>query len=205
MILLAQVTRLTSRDRRALHRGALLLVPLLFATVVVKPYVGVRLDTQAALTSNRMLLAKESGAAMDLPRDRATLDSLAALLSGMSSRLFNGGDAVTASAELARYVSVAASQCGLRLEQVETEPQIDSSDVGALAVSIRARGDVVAIHAFLRAIEDGTKLVGIERIEIARASELDVFDGMLTLAAVVTGHARFAVIPGSLSDEEGNP
>ena len=205
MIFETLVAKLAARDRRALNRGAWLLAPLLLATVVVRPYLGARLDSRAALASERMLLAKELGAVTDLRRDRSTLDSLAVLLASMSSRLFAGGDAVTASAELARYVSVTASQCGLRLEQVETEAPVDSSDVGALAVSMRARGDIVALHAFLRAMESGSKLVGIERVAIARASELDVFDGMLTLTAVVRAHARFAMIPQPLNDGEDDP
>ena len=203
MTLPNRVINLAPRDRRALQRGAWLVVPLLLATVVVKPYIRSRADTRAALMSERTLLAKESGAVIDLPRDRATLDSLSARLTGMSTRLFGGSDAVTASAELARYVSIAASQCGLRLEQVETDS--DSSAVGALRVSMRARGDVVSIHGFLRAMERGSKLVGIDRVEIARASELDVFDGVLTLTAVVTGHARSAMIPRTLTDDEANP
>lgn len=205
MILPGRVTNLAPRDRRALHRGAWLVVPLLLAVVVIKPYLRGRFDARAALMSERTLLAKESGAVIDLPRDRATLDSLAATLTRTSSSLFGGSDAVTASAELARYVSAAASNCGLRLEQVETEAGLDSSGAGTLGVSIRARGDVVAIHAFFRAMERGPKLVGIERVEIARASELDVFDGMLTLTTVVTGHARSAMIPRTLTDDEANP
>jgi len=203
MTLLGGAIPLTPRDRRALYRGAWLVVPLLLAALVVRPYVRTRVDTRAALMNERMLLAKESGAVIDLPRDRATLDSLAALLAGVSTRLFGGSDAVTASAELARYVSIAASECGLRLEQVETDT--DSSGSGALRVLMRARGDVVAIHAFFRAMERGSKLVGIQRVEIARGSELDAFDGVLTLTAVVTGHARSAIIPPTQTDDEGSP
>ena len=205
MIFPSRLTRLAPRDRRALHLGAWLIVPLLLATAVVEPYLRARLDARVALASDQMLVARESGAVIDLPRDRATLDSLTAVLTGVSRRLFAGNDAVTASAELARHVSITASECGLHLEQIDTETQLDTNTVGALGVSMRARGDVVAIHAFLRAMERGSMLVRIERVEIARATDLAVFDGVLTLSAVVTGHARSAMIPRSLVDDEGNP
>jgi type II secretory pathway component PulM len=199
---------LRPRDRRAVRAGAWILVPLLIGTVVIRPYITALEASRSALENEADLLARETRAVLDLPSDSATLRATSLLLVAAAPRLFGGSDAVTAAAELARYVSASATACGLHLEQAETQTRADSVGQTSLAsaparategdsnlrVTIRARGGVLAIYAFLRAMEDGEKLVRVERIDIVRTATDDTFDGTLTVTATVAGLARRGVV-----------
>jgi hypothetical protein len=214
MIRRLALPQLSNRDRRALTLGVWLIATLLISGAVVKPYVGAVLDERDGLAADRALLARERAAVLNLGRDRATLEGLTRKLSLLAPRLFGGSDAVTASAALARYVSVTAASTGLHVEQVETETRLDSAGVVRLAgaaerpsavelrVSLRAHGDVVAIYDFLRAIESGRKLVRVSRLEIVRASDTDAFDGALTVTATLIGRARESIVPAAVDTAE---
>ena len=188
-----RLSQLQPRDRRALRVGMWILGLSLTITLVVKPYAAVLIATRALLQKDRALLARESQAIAELPTDRRALCDGTRALTAMESSLFGGADPVTASAELARYVSTRATQSGLRLEQTETSTPIDSArserDVDALRVTVRARGGILAVFTFLRAMESGPRLVRIERIDIVRGSTDDSFDGTLTFTATVAGLA----------------
>jgi type II secretory pathway component PulM len=219
MTLRGRLTTLGPRDRRALRTGAWLLGPLLFASLVLRPYATSTLASYSMLDDERGLLEREARAVKELPRDIATLQATAAALTAAAPRLFNGADPVTASADLARYATAAATECGLKLEQSETETRLDTSGErrsnpvapagppdGSLRVSIRARGGILGIFDFLRAMEAGPKLVRVERIEIVRASADDAFDGTLTLMATLSGLGRRSVSSeGATTMVEGEP
>ena len=191
MKLRSALTSLDARDRRALILGAWVLVPLLIAVVLIRPYVRVLLEQREALASERTLLARENRALLHLPDDRRSLASLDSELSTLAPRLFAGSDAVTASAELARYAAERAAMSRLRLAQVETEMRVDSTlSGGDLRVSLRARGDILAIHEFLRSVESGPKLVRVERVEVVRGSDGGDSDAALTFTARLGARAR---------------
>ena len=202
------LTPLDARDRRALTLGALVVAPLLIAVLVIRPYVRALLEHREALAAERALLAREYRAAMDLSKDRRALAAVDSELLMLAPRLFTGSDAVTESAELARYAAERAGATRLRVAQVETQTRIDSAPAAAtidLRVSVRARGDVVAIHEFLRAIENGPKLVHVARIEIVRASEGEDSEGALTFTAVLAARGRPNSGPSTLASAGASP
>ena len=221
MKLLSGLPTLGERDRRALRLGAWVLVPLMIAGAVIRPYAAALVEHRTALASERASLAREYRAVLELANDRRALAVLDSQLVSLSPRLFGRADVVTASAELARYASEEATAAGLHVTQVETQTRIDSAPAtrvetngggpsGAplasdLRVSLRARGNIVAIHDFLRAIEAGSKLVRVERIEIVRASDGDGFDGALTFTALLVGSARSALGPSFVAAAEDSP
>jgi len=197
---------LRPRDRRALRAGAWTLAPLLIAIFVVRPYVGALETSRAAVASEADLLAREKRAVLDMPRDSMALRETGLLVLAAAPRLFGGSDAVTAAAELERYVSASATACGLHLEQTETPIRADTvSRDDNLRVTIRARGSVLAIDAFLRAMEEGSKLVRVERIDVVRSTTDDTFDGTMTLTATVAGLARRSVAGSVAAEEEEQP
>lgn len=218
MSMRASVYSLSSRDRRALRIGAWLVLPLLAASLVVRPYVATLLVERAALANQRGLLSRELRAVHDVPSEVERLRNGNRVLVAEAGRLFGGTDAVTATAELARYVTARAVATGLRVDQAESssdrEPDgamasgassgaSSAADSGALRVTLRAHGGSVGIYAFLRALETGPKLVRVERIEIAQASTDDAGGGTLTLAATVCGLARRSfVTPNDVIEEE---
>lgn len=198
---------LGARDQRALRLGAWIMLPLLFATLLVRPGIGALIDRRAAVERDRALLGRERRLVAESPRDRQLLRSAERALGAAGPRLFAGTEPVSASAELARYVGRQAKSSGLAIEQTETEtvlglgtppgaPDGEAAAVSAsggpaqpLRVSIRARGDVVAITAFLSAIEHGSKLVRVEQLAIA-AGDSSSDDGALSLTATLSGFAR---------------
>ena len=202
-----QLPSLATRDKRALRVGGWIMLPVLFATLVVRPVGGAWLDQRAAVARDRALLASELRLVADASHDRELLRAERRVLDASASRLFGGAEAVSASAELARYVAREASESGLDLEQAESETTVDSTGPASLPngggvatrtaqplrVSIRARGDVEEVVAFLRAIEGGTQLVRVERIAITSADESATADGSLLLTATLTGLARLGV------------
>ena len=199
MRLLSGFSSLDARDRRALTIGVGVVAPLLIAALVIRPYVGALLEDHQALASERALLAREYRAALDLPGDRRALAALDSVLLQLAPRLFAGSDVVTESAELARYAAQQATAARLDLAQVETQTRIDSAPArlseADLRISLRARGDILAIHTFLHAIEDGSKLVRVERIEIVRGSEGDDGGSALTFTAVLASRAGSSAVP----------
>jgi len=210
MTLRDRLLTLRPRDRRAVRAGAWILVPLVIAIAVIRPYISALAATRTALEEEKDLLARETRAVLALPSDSEALRTTGLLVLAAAPRLFGGNDPVTAAAELARYVGATATACGLHLEQAETQTRADSvsqtSQASAparaggdsnLRVTIRARGGVLAIYAFLRAMEDGPKLVRVERIDIVRTATDDTFDGTLTLTATVAGLARRDVAGGA--------
>ena len=215
MKLLSGLSTLGERDRRALRLGAWALVPLVIAGVIIRPYAAALIEHRTALASERASLAREYRAVLELANDRRALAALDSQLLSLAPRLFGRADVVTASAELARYASEEATAAGLHVAQVETQTRIDSAPVARaegngrpasdLRVSLRARGNIVAIHDFLRAIEAGSKLVRVERIEIVRPSDGDGFDGALTFTALLVGSARSALGPRFVATAEDSP
>lgn len=221
MKLLSGLPTLGARDRRALRLGAWALVPLLIAGAIIRPYVTSLLDHREALASERALLVREYRAVQELANDRRALAALDSELVSLAPRLFSGADVVTASAELGRYANEEAAAAGLHVAQVETESRIDSTPVARLGndgsgperaqsasdlrVSLRARGDIVAIHEFLQAIEAGSKLVRVERIQIVRPADGDGYDGALSFTALLAGRARSGLGPNFVTTAEDSP
>ena len=194
------------RDRRALRLGAFVMAPALVLALVVLPYARALATAYDDIEAQRALLARELGALRDAPRDIGLAADARHALAVAATRLFEGGDAVAASAELASYVSDQAVENGLEVEESETRAA-GPDDLPSM--DIRARGDVLAIVDFLRALEDGPKLARVERITIARDPRAagEEGDGVLTLTATVTGLAlrTYAVAPRDSAASEGRP
>ena len=206
---------LGSRDRRALRLGGWIMLPLLLATLVIRPGVSALVDRRAAVERDRALLGRELRLVAESPRDRQLLRSAERALGTAGPRLFAGSEPVSASAELARYVGRQAKSSGLTIEPTETETVLDAAPASAvgggspaaverdgraqpLRVSIRARGDVVAITALLSALEHGAKLVRVEQLAIV-AGDSTSDDGSLSLTATLSGFARRDFLPGDSS------
>lgn len=198
---------LGARDRRAIRIGGWIMLPLLLATLVIRPGVGALVDRRAAVERDRALLGRELRLVAESPRDRQLLRSAERALGAIAPRLFAGTEPVSASAELARYVGRQARSSGLTIEQTETETVLGASTPAGvpdgaasaasesvvghqpLRVSIRARGDVVAISAFLSGLEHGSKLVRVEQLAIT-VGDSTSDDGSLSLTATLSGFAR---------------
>ncbi|HEX2780491.1 MAG TPA: type II secretion system protein GspM [Gemmatimonadaceae bacterium] len=221
MIARPRFPALATRDVRALRLGAWVLLPALAATLVVRPAASALLDAREGVARERTLLARERTLVTRAAQVRERLRDARGALDDAAPRLFPGQDAVTASAELARYVGREATESGLDLEQLETETVLGEagaegeqpiedarpdSSLAPLRVSLRAHGDVVAVVAFLHAIEEGVRLLRVERLDIVASTGDESTDaGTLTLTATIRGLAagRAATPPAAPEPAKG--
>jgi hypothetical protein len=201
---------MSPRDRRAVRLGAWVLLPTLLIVLVIRPWTTAFLERQTSLATQRALLAREVSLLADSSDTRQKLVVARRALDEVAPRLFSGTEAATASAELARYLALQTARSGLTVERTETETILDgassgpspinetrseANDIGAptLRVILRARGDVRAIVALLHALEQGPKLVRVERLAIGRAiSGSEVDEDALTVTATISGLAASA-------------
>ena len=205
MRLVPRPSALGARDRRAIRLGVWVVVPVLLATLVVQPYARAVAAARGGVATQRALLARELGVLRDVPAVAVLARDREMELAGRAGRLFDGGSAVAASAELASYVADRAAESGLEITASETlTPAEDDSTVAA---EIRALGDIAAIFDFLRALEEGERLVRAERISIAGSADGAALDrdGLLTVAARVSGLVRDAYVDESIVGRRDAP
>ena len=208
MIARLRLPTLAPRDRRALFAGAWVVLPVLIATLVLRPWAIAASEGRSGTTRERELLLRERALLAEAPGDSARLRLASLALADDAPRLFAGAEAVTASAELARYVTTQAVVSGLVVRQAETQTVLEDgartdpsaradSSAEVLRVAIRASGDAGAVVRFLRLMEDGPRLVRVERIGISRGLAGTSEAGTLTLTATLAGLARNRFVGGT--------
>lgn len=180
---------MSSRDRRAVSLGGLILLPALLFIWVVRPYRAALDDARDQLATERSTLARER-AAIETARRNPQLQHVAdSAMRAMRPRLFEGKDDVMASAELASYLGEVAGRTRVWLQDASTRPSLAAAEgVRTLRVDIRAESDLLGALLFLRELERGDKLVRVDRLDISRTSRGDD-DEMetLTIAATISG------------------
>ena len=183
---------MTPRDRRAVLLGCAVLAPALLYIWGVKPYRAALADTRQQLAVEREMLGRER-AAIAAARKNPRLQHMAdSAMHATAARLFQGRDDVMASAEMASYLGDMARTRRVWLQDAATGPAVLSpSGVRMLRVEIRAESDLQGILSLLQALETGSKLVRVERIDISRQPNRTEESGSETLAmsATISGFA----------------
>jgi len=180
------MSALSRRDRRALWVGALLVVPVLAWRVVIAPLSASMTDAQNQAAATVQLLARE----LTLLRDGPDLPRQLALaqrrLDEAATQLFIARDTLDASAALATWLRGTARSAHLDDVRIESAPTAVASGVlVAAAADITARGSTAALTRWLAAVEQGDRLVALERVEIVANA-----DGTLAISARAHGLAR---------------
>jgi len=187
------------RDRRAVLLGASVLLTALAFIWGVRPYINAIDDARSELTAQRDALAREQAAvtsAKENPRLRQLADSA---MQAMRPKLFSGRDDVMASALLASYVGDLAAKARVWLQDANTRPAVLGKDgVRALQVDIRGQSDLRGTMRFLQALQRGSKLIRVDKLDVSRAagSSDDPME-TLTITATISGFA--------LADASGAP
>lgn len=183
---------ISARDRRALRFAALVALPYLGWQLVVAPFARASSDASARAESSRGLLARELAvvdAERDLPAWRA--ESRAALAAA-APQLVAGATPGARSAALIAWLQSRARTTDVRI--TEASPLEDSTataGLAAISVRVAGRGALEDVMLFLRALENGTKLVGIRQIGLHRREEGDLdFDLAVTGYAAATAEER---------------
>lgn len=182
------IGRLRPRDRRALSLGAAAFLAIGAWSFALRPLRSAIVERSAAVDRNRSLLARERALlrlAPDLPARLAASDSAAR---GWEDRLFPGVDAVAATASLGAQVAAAARAAGVRLERTTGRPPRGTrAGLTELRVALDASGDVASVMRMLDALENGPRLVRVERLAV-RANAGGGDDGLdVSLDAVGYG------------------
>lgn len=182
---------MSSRDRRAVTWGAVVLVPALLFVFGIKPWLASLDDMRQQVATERDALARERSA-IAAAREHPQLQQRADSAMRMTvPRLFVGRDDVMASAELATYLGDVARASRVWLQDAATRPAtVLPSGVRSLRVEVRGESDLRGILSMLRALEAGSKLVRVDRLDIARVNRgVDDDSETLSLSATVTAFA----------------
>ena len=191
------------RDRRAILLGGLILAPALLWIWGVRPFRASLAELRERVVTEREALSRERAAIAAAQRNPALQRTADSAMRAVAPRLFAGRDDVMASAELASYLGEVSRARHVWLQDAATRPAVVvAGGVRALRVEIRAESDLQGVLSFLQALETGTKIVRVDRIDISRQPNRSEDSGVETLAvsATITGFA----IPAEVGTEPGS-
>lgn len=184
------MTPVARRDRRALWIGALLVAPVLAWRVLVAPMVAASATHAAQAELAAGLLARERALMRDGPRLPALLDSARRQLHNESESLFSADDTVAAVRALVTALRTSAREAGLTEVSVEFAPSSRATnEMMEVQADVRARGSTAALASWLARIENGERVLPVDRLDVFADGE-----GRLAISARVRGFAR-AVAP----------
>lgn len=187
---------LKERERKVLLWGAVIAVPILLFTFGVKPLWASLTDKREQLELERTTLVRERAAIAAAKRNPQLQHVADSLMQITSQRLFSGADDVMASAELGSYIGEIAGKHHFLLTSATTGPVPKTkSVVRTLSEDIRGESDLQGILEFLQALEHGSKLVRISRVDLSRPTrDADDIETVL-FAATFTAYALPAEVP----------
>jgi len=182
---------MNSKDRRALFLGLAVLVPALGYIWGLKPLRAWHADLRDQVTQQQLLLANERAAvsaAKKNPEAQRVADSA---MRAMEPRLFEGSDPFVASAELVSHLTQIAQRANVSLTTASTRPATSANGVRTLRVEIRAESDITGLLAFLESIENGEKLLKVERLDVSRSLAAAEVKGVepIAISAAIAGYA----------------
>ncbi|HWL39483.1 MAG TPA: GspMb/PilO family protein [Gemmatimonadaceae bacterium] len=185
------LSRLSSRDRRALVLGTLIAAGALFIAFGIKPYARELRETNDDLRQQRELLVRERAALSAAERYQGILTSLLTGIEQESRPLFGGSDDISATSDLSDDVSRAAISNRVLIQQIETrKAEPDENGLVALSLDLRGEGDFEGILKFLNTLEGGEKLVRASRLALEPQQPGGGAEqaGAMTLSGTFTGY-----------------
>jgi hypothetical protein len=182
---------MNERDRRAVAIGVLVLLPFALFLWGVRPFRAALSDARDQLETERATLARERAALAAATRNPQMQHVADSVMRGMRPRLFEGKDDVMASSELAGYLGDVAERSRVWLQDAGTRPAGAAVDgIRTLHVEIRAESDIGGALLFLQNLENGEKLVRVDRIDVSRTRRADQQDSeTLSIVATLSGFA----------------
>lgn len=185
------VRNLAPGDRRALAMGAMFAAPLVFWMLVVTPYLHAVQETRSTLEANRDLLVRERRLIAGVKRYPAALDSGKARLAVAAERLFEGDNEPALVSALAAHLRRYARESRVHLAELKsTTADSATSALTAIAMSVSGESDLEGVLTFLHSLEEGTKLVHVDQLEIESSPRADaVGPEVLSFQLVAKGFA----------------
>ncbi|MDB4881513.1 MAG: hypothetical protein JWL95_279 [Gemmatimonadetes bacterium] len=184
--------RLRPQDRRALARGAIVLIAVLGYAFVVRPAMAQLIAQREQLKEQQTSLARERALVASVRRLPRARDSIVSQLAAEAPRLF-AGDSVAAMAQLTAYVTMIADGSQLRLASVEARAPRTAQGITTLAVDVRGEGSWRNALAFMNSLESATRLVDIVTLRVERGARGGPLGGdLVSIAATVAGYSASA-------------
>lgn len=181
----------TPADRRALRLGAMIVVPALFIQLVARPLWRSWGEMEGDLASERSLLAREEALVADAELWPTRYQTGERRLLAEAPKLFDGRDLVAASGSLAGLVAQRAAAHRVFLQQTELRPSTPvDGGVTAIELELRGASDLRGLLGWLADLEDGKRLVRVERIHFERSPTDPAIDAeTISFSATVRGYA----------------
>jgi hypothetical protein len=183
---------MSSKDRRAIILGAVLVLPALIFIWGVRPYRAALEETRDELETARLALSREKAAVAVTSTSPGAQRMADSALIIVTPRLFEGRDDAIASAQMAAYLGSVARRSRVLMQDANTRPSTMSPEgIRTLRVEVRAESDIQGVATFLHNLESGQKLVRVDRLEISRVPGLEDKNGFetLSIAATISGFA----------------
>ncbi|MEP6729032.1 MAG: type II secretion system protein GspM [bacterium] len=180
---------LRPQDRRALLRGAILLVVIFGYALVVRPTMARLVAQREQLQEEQTSLARERALVASVRRLPRARDSIASQLKVEAPRLF-AGDSVAAMAALTSYVTGIADGSQMRLTSVEAHVPRTAQGITTLAVDVRGEGSWRNVLTFVHSLESATRLIDISPLRIERGARGGPLGGdLVSFSATVSGYS----------------
>jgi hypothetical protein len=184
---------LAPRDRRILLLAGWVLVPALLLGLVIQPYRVALESAKDRLEEERWRLQRELSALAKVGEYATLLEDAEGRLNRHGPRLFGGPDGVTATSALAGYVTERARSSQVLVQRIQSRHAEADADETALtlAVDVRAIGDLEGVIRLIHALEEGEKLVLVERLALERIgrSGESPYEASVSVAATFTAFA----------------
>lgn len=196
---------LSTRDRRAVMIGAVILVPSLLYVYVARPIALAIADKRAAAVQQTDLLARERAVIELAPRFPAMRAEASQRLTSEVKRTITSEATVTASVKLADYVrQIGRAHEVLVIDAAEAPGDSLTPGVILLRLSVHGESDLRGILGFVRSIEAGSMHARVASLQIEKARGRTTPNGqgedpreILTLTATIEAPAVIFTAKGA--------
>ena len=158
---------MTSRDRRALIAGGLIIVTAVIVLRVLPTGLHRAGDAYRTLHQRSALLARTRDEMAALPRLRDSAAILSQALIALAPQVLSGSTSSEATADLSGRMNLAASRAPAKVERVDQLPDSSADGrLGRVRVHAAMETDVRGLVALLRAIDLGDEVLRLDELHV---------------------------------------
>lgn len=163
---------LSSSEKRTIKVLLIVLVPLLFFTQVFKPFQSKLREVQSQAQAERAALIRDRNAVETADRNPGLQLATDSAYRAIEPRLFEGRDDAIATSEVTNYIKEVAFKNSVYVlpETRGGNASLLTAGVRSLRVELRAESDLEGLLGMLRALENGDKLISVERMDLTKSS-----------------------------------
>lgn len=163
---------LSASEKRTIRFLLIVLVPLVFWAQVFKPFQRRLSETRNQVRVERAALIKDRNAVETADRNPGLQLATDSAYKAITPRLFEGRDDAMATSEVTNYIKEVAfrSQVYVLPETRGGNASLLTDGVRELRVELRAESDLEGFLEMLRNLENGDRLITVERMDLTRSA-----------------------------------